>query len=225
MARRKRKNTETIGIIGLGKFGMCLAKELVANGKEIVSIDADENKVKEILKYSEFAYITDDLSRQNLLELGFDKCSIIVICIADDVATSVLTTLNCVSLGVPRVIAKASSEEHGNVLTRLGAETIYPEKDSALHLSKAITSNNIIDYISLSDTIEIIEVQLPSSYVGQTILDVDIRRKYGLNIIALERNGRISTKIETDNIFEEEDKLVVIGEKDDITAFLADNSD
>ncbi len=222
---RKKKNSDVIGIIGLGKFGMCLAKELVANGRNIVSIDSDEGKIKEILKYSEYAYITDDLSKQNLLELGFDKCKIIVVCIADDVATSVLTTLNCVSLGVPKVIAKASSEEHGNVLERLGAEAIYPEKDSALHLSKAIVSNNIIDYISLNDTIEIIEVQLPTSYIGKTILEVDIRRKYGLNVIALDRDNHISTRIPTNTAFEEDDKLVVIGEKDEIAAFLAANSD
>ena len=224
MARRK-KNSDVIGIIGLGKFGMCLAKELVANGKNIVSIDSDEGKIKEILKYSEYAYVTDDLSKQNLLELGFDKCKIIVVCIADDVATSVLTTLNCVSLGVPKVIAKASSEEHGNVLEQLGAEAVYPEKDSALHLSKAILSNNIIDYISLNDTIEIIEVQLPTSYIGKTILEVDIRRKYGLNVIALERENHISTRIATNTIFKEDDKLVVIGEKDEISSFLAANSD
>ena len=213
-----RKNA-TIGIIGLGRFGMSVAKELASSGKSILCIDKDENKVKEILNYCEYAYVTKDLSKANLEELGFGTCSIVLICIGEEIDTSVLTTLNVISLGVEKVISKAVSEDQGRILEKLGAQVIFPERDSAIQLSKVILSKNIIDFISLGNDIEVTEIAIGADQIGKTIIDLGLRNKFDLNVIALETNGRITTKILPNYKFQENDKIVVIGTKGDILKF------
>ena len=208
------RKSNTIGIIGLGRFGMNVAKELASSGKSILCIDRDEEKVKEILNYCEYAYVTKDLSKSNLEELGFGTCSIVLVCIGEEIDTSVLTTLNVISLGVEKVIAKA-----GRILEKLGAQVIFPERDSAIQLSKVILSKNIIDFISLGNDIEVTEIAIGEKQIGKTIIDLSIRTKYDLNVIALETNGRITTKILPNYKFQENDKIVVIGEKKDILKF------
>jgi trk system potassium uptake protein TrkA len=213
------RKSNTIGIIGLGRFGMNVAKELASSGKSILCIDRDEEKVKEILNYCEYAYVTKDLSKSNLEELGFSTCSIVLVCIGEEIDTSVLTTLNVISLGVEKVIAKAVSEDQGRILEKLGAQVIFPERDSAIQLSKVILSKNIIDFISLGNDIEVTEIAIGEKQIGKTIIDLSIRTKYDLNVIALETNGRITTKILPNYKFQENDKIVVIGEKKDILKF------
>ena len=216
MASKKR---ETVGIIGLGKFGMNVAKELASSGINILCIDKNDYKVREILEYCEYAYVTRDLSKSNLEELGFATCSTVIICIGEEIDISVLTTLNLISLGVKKVIAKAISEDQGKILEKLGAQVIFPERDSALLLSKALLSKNIIDFISLGNDIEVSEIAIGKNQVGKSIIDLSIRNKYDLNVIALETNGRITTKILPNYKFQGNDKIVVIGEKKDILKF------
>ena len=215
MVRKKA----TIGIIGLGRFGMSLAIELATSGKNIVCIDKDEKKIKEILNYCDYAFVSEDLTQKTLEETGFKECDTVVICIADSIDVSILTTLNVSALGVKKIIAKASSEDQGLVLEKLGAEVVYPEKDSADRLAKRILSNNILDFISLNEHIDICEVKVPKRYLGLTIRNCDIRNKFGLNIIALEAGDAISTNISPDYKFKEGDAVVLIGNKGDILNF------
>ena len=127
--------------------------------------------------------------------------------------TAIFATLNALSLGVNKVIAMSNTEEMGLVLEKLGAEVIYPYKDSADRLAKRILSNNVLDFISLNDEVEICEVKIPKSYIGTSIKDTDIRKKYGINIIAIEQDDKIITRIEPDYILKDTDTLVVLGEK------------
>ncbi len=207
------KKTSSIGIIGLGKFGMCLANELVNSGKEIVCIDKDEKKVKKALEFCEYAFVCEDITKANLEEAGFKECSAIVVCIGEHMDTAIFATLNALSLGSSKVIAMSNTDEQGLVLEKLGAEVIYPYKDSADHLAKRILSNNVLDFISLNDEVEICEVKIPKSYIGISIKDTDFRKKYGINIIAIEQGDKIITRIEPDYVLQNTDTLVVLGEK------------
>lgn len=213
------KNLETIGIVGLGRFGMSLAIELASKGKSIICVDKDEKKVKEMLDYTDYAYVSEDLTKETLEELGFKECGTVVVCIGEKVDASILTTLNVISLGVKKVIAKAGNEEQGQVLERLGAEVIYPDKDSADRLAKKILSHNILDFISLNENIEIVEITIPKRYVGVKLADTDIRKKYNLNIVAIERDEKIVINISPSHVFEENDAIVVVGNTDQIAAF------
>lgn len=216
-----KKKKATIGIIGLGKFGMCLAYELVQSGKKIVCIDKEEKKVKKALEFCDYAFVSEDLSKDTLEETGFKECETIVVCIGEHMDTAIFATLNALTLGVNKVIAMSNTEEQGLVLAKLGAEVIYPYKDSSDKLAKRILSNNVLDFISLNDEVEIIEVKVPSRYIGNSILDTNIRQNYGLNIIALEYGDRIETRIDPKYIFKEGDAIVVIGAKKDLRKFEA----
>ncbi len=209
----------SIGIIGLGRFGFSLAAELASKGRSVICVDKDEKKVKEILNYTDYAYVSEDLTKETLEELGFQECETVVVCIGEKIDVSILTTLNVISLGVKKVIAKAGSEEQGRVLERLGAEVIYPDKDSADRLAKRILSHNILDFISLNENIEIVEITIPKRYVGVKLAESDIRKKFNLNIVAIERDEEIDINISPNYVFEEKDAIVVIGNTNNIADF------
>ena len=209
----------TIGIIGLGRFGMSLAIELSSKGRNVICLDKDEKKVKEVLNYTDYAYVSEDLSKETLEELGFKECDTIVVCIGEKSDISILTTLNAISLGVEKVIAKAGNEDQGKVLERLGAEVVYPDKDSADRLAKKILSHNILDFISLNENIEIVEIAIPKRYIGVKLLDSDIRKKYNLNIVAIERDDNIDINISPNHVFKENDAIVVVGNTNNIAEF------
>ena len=204
------------GIIGLGRFGKALALQLAESGKEILVLDADEDSVREIREYTENAFIVKNLDKKTLLETGIQDCDVVVLCIGERIDTSILATLTLTSMGVPHVIAKASSADHGEILEKLGAEVVYPERDMALRLARRFDSSRILNYVELSENIDISKIPIPQKFVGKTILDLDIRRKFGLNIIAIEHDGEISTDILPDHVFKDDNAIFVIGSYDKI---------
>jgi len=215
------KGKATIGIIGLGKFGMRLAFQLTQSGKKIVCIDKEEIKVKKALDFCDYAFVSEDLSRDTLEETGFKECQTIVVCIGERMDTAILATLNALSLGVDKVIAMSNSEEQGLVLEKLGAEVIYPYIDSSDKLAKRILSNKVLDFISLSDNVEILEVKIPKKYIGISLIQTNIRKEYGLNIIAIEHDNKIETNIDPNYVFFANDCIVVIGETKNLKKFEA----
>ena len=121
------------GIIGLGRFGEALALNLAEVGADILVLDKDEEKVREMREYTENAFVIRSLDKRSLSETGIQNCNVAVVCIGEELDVSILVTLNLVSLGIPMVIAKATSTEHGEVLEKLGAEVVYPEPVSYTH--------------------------------------------------------------------------------------------
>lgn len=114
------------GVIGLGRFGYALATELAGSGAELLVIDKDEDKVREIREYTENAVVVNTLDKKTLTETGIQNCDVAIVCIGENMESSILTTLNLVAIGIPLVIAKATSAEHGEILEKLGAEVVYP---------------------------------------------------------------------------------------------------
>ena len=209
MAKKKM----SIGILGLGKYGMALAEALVSNGKEVACLDRDENKVKKALEYTDFAYVTEELSTANLLEMGFDQCETIVICIGEHMDSAIFATINALALKNVKVITMSNTDEMGRVLEKLGAEVVYPYKDSVEKLAKKLSSTNVLDFIALSDNIEICEVKIPKAYLNKAIRDTDIRLKYGLNIIAIRHDAEnIELRIDPEYVLKDSDTLIVLGE-------------
>ncbi len=215
---RKKQNT-AYGVIGLGRFGSALAVMLAQAGKEVIVIDRDESRVREMRQYTEHAFVSDNLTGETLREIGIQNCDVVVICIGEKVDVSILTTMCVIEMGVPKVIAKARSEEQGAVLKKLGAEVVYPERDMALRLGKRLISSTFLDYVSLCNSVEIRQIQLPEQLVGKTVEEINIRKKYKLNIIALERDSETDIEITPDDRFQAGDVLVVIGKVDNIDAF------
>lgn len=217
---KKKTNTDTsYGIIGLGRFGEALAITLAQAGCEVVVLDKDETKIREMRAYTECAFVTETLARETLEEVGLQNCDVVIVCIGAQVDVSILTTMRLIEMGVPRVIAKALSPEQGAVLKKLGAEVVYPERDMALRLGKRLLSNSFLDYVSLCDSVEICQIQTPESLVGRTVEESQIRKKYHLNIIAIERGNKTEIEVMSDYRFQKDDVIVVIGKVENIDAF------
>lgn len=125
MFKKSKNNKMTYGIVGLGRFGTALALDLAESGSEIIAIDSNEEKVREIREVTENAFIVNNLEKKTLIETGIQNCDVAIVCIGEHMDSSILTTLNLVSLGIPKVIAKAMSAEHGVILEKLGAEVVF----------------------------------------------------------------------------------------------------
>ena len=157
---RKQSEELSYGIIGLGRFGSALAYTLAEAGKEIMVLDCNEEKVRQIRGVTEHAYVVKDLQKETLRETGIQNCDIVVVCIGDKVDISILTTLNVINLGVPQVVAKANSPEQGEILEKIGAQVVYPEKDMAVRLAKRLISKRIFNLFELEQNIDIWDFQL-----------------------------------------------------------------
>ncbi len=212
---KKNKNTKnTYAIIGLGRFGMALALELAKSGAELVALDRDEEKVREIREYTDNAFVVTSLDKKTLSETGVQNCEVAIVCIAEAMDTSILTTLNLVSLGVPTVMAKSSSVEHGEILEKLGAQVIYPERDMAIRLANRLEASTMLDYIQLSEKLNISKLIASERMVGKTVLDVNLRKKFNVNIIAIENSGGLIEAVGPDYVFSKGDILFVSGSKE-----------
>ena len=208
------KNKKMIyGIIGLGRFGTALAHKLANMGAEILCVDKDEAKVSSIREITENAFISSNLEKKALSDMGFSNCDVVIVCLASAIDVSILTVMQLQNLGVKRIIAKAKSTEHGEILAKLGAEIVYPEQDMALRLANRLEMGHGLDFIELSDSVKVATFNVPNEFVGKTILEVSLREKFGLNIIAIENNGVVVDTIRPNYVFSEGDVLYLCGNK------------
>ena len=216
---KKNNEATSFGIIGLGRFGTALAISLAEAGKEVIVVDRSESKVKEVRQYTEYAFVSDDLSMETLREIGLQNCDVVIVCIGEKVDISILTTMRVVELGVPKVIAKAISEEQGAVLKKIGAEVVYPERDMALRLGKRLVSRDFLVYVSLDNSVEIRQIRNSDKNIGHSIEELGIRPKYNLNIIAIENDRTTNIEISPSYRLQPDDIMVVIGKVNNIDRF------
>lgn len=213
MFKSKKKEKLIYGIIGLGRFGTALACELSAAGSDMIIIDRNEERIDFAKDLTENAYIVKNLEKKTLIETGMQNCDVVVLCIGEQIDVSILTTLNLISLGIPKVIAKASSAEHGDILEKLGAEVVYPERDMAIRLAHRLETSQSLDFIQLSEKLNISKLLLPTKAEGKTVIDVNFRGKFGLNIIAIENQSEINESVRPEYVFKKGDVLYLSGSK------------
>lgn len=215
----KKNKDAAYGVIGLGRFGTSLAVTLAEAKKEVIVIDSDENKIKEMRQYTEYAFVAENLGLETLKETGIQNCDVVIVCIGEKVDVSILTTMCLIELGVPHVISKALSAEQGAVLKKLGAEVVYPERDMALRLGKKLMSNNFFEYVSLYNSVEIRQIQIAESLIGRSVQEIELRQRHKLNIIAIENGNETNIEVLPDYRFKKEDIIVVIGKVNNIDKF------
>lgn len=191
---KKKESATSYGVIGLGRFGSALATMLAKSEKEVIVVDQDENKIRQLRQYTDYAFVVDDLSTETLQEIGIQNCDVVIICIGEKVDVSILTTMRVIELQVPRVIVKACSLEQGAVLKKIGAEVVYPEKDMALRVGKKLLSNNFLDYISLDNSVEIRQISISDEMVGHSLEELKIRKNTDLISLQSKIMGKRPSK-------------------------------
>lgn len=216
----KIKNEKlTYGIVGLGRFGYALALALAETKEELMVIDYNEEKIRELREITENAFVVKNLDKKSLQETGIQNCDVAVVCIGEHMDTSILTTLNLVSMEIPTVIAKATSAEHGIILEKLGAEVVYPERDMALRLASRLETSRVLDFVQLSEKINVSKVQASENIIGKKVVELDLRPRFGINIIAIENNGIGIEVIKPDYIIRKNDILFLSGSKEGLLEF------
>ena len=209
-----------IAVIGLGQFGATLALHLTEAGHEVIAIDTDPETISRLAPDIEHIVQQDMLDEGAMEFLGLDDCDIIVVAIGDTLAASVLTCLKALKLGGPTVVARAQDADHAEVLTRLGAHrVILPEAESARHLADRLTYSGITDYFALSPSVHLVECSPLPEWVGKTLRDTNIRAKYGLNIVAIERTSGTVASPGPDEVIFEGDLVMAIGSAENVERF------
>ncbi len=215
----------TYGIVGLGRFGSALTAKLSEFGAELMVIDRDEERVREMRDYTDNAFVVASLDKKSLAETGIQNCDVGVVCIGAHLDTSILTTLNLVGMGIKKVVAKAISEEHGEILKKLGAEVVYPEQDMAIRLAVRLENSNVLDFMQLTEKINISKMLVPEWAIGKSVVETEFRSKFALNIIAIENAGNVVEHVKPDYIFREGDILFVSGSKDAVIRLLEQSTE
>ena len=199
-------------VVGLGRFGTQVARKLYELGCEVLAIDNSAAKVQQVSNDVTHAVVGDARDKEVLKALGAKDFDCAVIAIGDSLADSVLATMNLKELGVPKVVCKASDETHRQVLKKLGADqVVIPEQENADRLARSLASRNVLDYIELSDDYGIVEVPAPSSWLDKSLIELNVRAKLGVNILAIRRGGEITVSPSADFRIIQNDILVVLG--------------
>ncbi|GAB4072268.1 Ktr system potassium transporter KtrC [Barrientosiimonas marina] len=207
-------------VIGLGRFGGSICTELSEEGRHVLAIDADEDKINEFKNIASYAVIADSTDEATLKDLGIKNIDHVIVAIGDNIQASILTTVVLTDLGIKKITVKAQNDYHEKILNRIGADqVVHPERDMGKRIARNIISSNILDYLELSDDYSIVEVKAGKKMDGRTMIDLDIRARYGCNVVAVKREDSINVSPAADDVLEEDDTLIIIGADNDLSRF------
>ncbi len=207
-------------VIGMGRFGSSVAKTLSDLGYEVLAIDSSEQRTQEISNIVTHVVQADSTDEEALRSLGLRNFDVVIVAIGQDIQSSILTTIILKEIGVPKVVVKAQNELHGKVVKKIGADkVIYPERDMGQRVAHHLISSNILDYIELSDAYSIIEVQASRTLIGKNLRELDIRAKYGCNVMAIRTGSHMNIAPSAEDLIREQDVLVIVGKNEDLNHF------
>lgn len=204
-------------VIGMGRFGKSLVRELDRMGYEVLAIDSDENKVHDARDICTQAVEADATDEQVLKALGIGNFDVVIVAIGDNIQSNILAALILKELGVKKVVAKALNSLHGKVLNKIGTDLVlYPERDMAIKLAHSLASGSVVDFINLSNEFSIVELITPRKFVNKTLVENGVRRIYQVNIIAIKRGTDIIVTPDPQEKLLAQDILVVLGKNENL---------
>lgn len=208
---------KSYAVFGLGRYGIAVAKELVNNGADVLAVDIDEDIVNSAVADIPFCRCADITDPEVIKQLGISNVDVVVVAMANNLEASVMSVILCKEAGVKMVIAKCADEMQGKILCKVGADkVVYPENESGVRLAKNLLSAGMVDLIDLSEDISVIEIPVREKWVGKTLIELDLRKKYAINIIAIRNGEDILVNIDPNVQLSNEMQLVVIINKTDI---------
>lgn len=205
------KIKQSYAVFGLGRYGKAVARELVASGAEVLAVDMDENAVNAVsaeIPYCKCADVTDP---EVIRQLGIANIDVVIISMASNLEACVMATMLCKEIGVKTVIAKCSSEMNCKILGKVGADyVVFPERDSGVRLAKNLLSSGFVDVIELSRDISMLEMDMKPEWVGKTLIELNLRKKYSINVVAVIHGEEVNTVIDPEKPLLADEKLIVI---------------
>ena len=202
---------KTYEVFGLGRYGIAVARELINNGVEVIAVDADErivNAAADELPICKCADITDS---EVIRQLGISNVDVVIIAMANNLEASVMAVTLCKEIGVKTVIAKSANEMHQKILTRVGADkVVFPENESGIRLAKNLLSSGFVDMVSLAKNVSMIELDVKLEWVGRNLIELNLRKKYSVNVVAIRKGEDVSVDIDPHAPLQADDKLIVI---------------
>ncbi len=210
---------KSFAVIGLGRFGQSVVEELVKNDYDVLVIDKNEEQLKKISKKASHAMVLDTTDENALKDIGINAIDHVVVAIGHNIQDSILTTMILKELGVPRVTVKVQNAYHEKVVMRIGAdETVQPERLTGRRLAHRIMGDNIFEFYDLSENHSFIEIEVVEKVVGSTVVNLDLRQKHNINLVAIKRQEDIIIPTPT-TTFEEGDHIILIGTNKDLQKF------
>ena len=206
-------NKKTILLIGLGRFGLHIAKKLHELGHEVMAVDVNEERINQVVPYVTDAQIGNSTNEEFLKSLGINNYDLCIVTISDDFQSSLETTSLLKELGAKKVVSRAERDGQAKFLLRNGAdEIVYPEKQLASWMAIKYSADHILDYIKIDNEHAIFEVSVPKDWIGKTIGEIDIRKKYGINILGIKDGKKLNVNVTPSQILSLELSLLVIGD-------------
>ena len=202
---------KTYAVFGLGRYGRAIAKELVDNGAEVIAIDEDQDLVNEAAAFLPLCKCADVTEADVIERLGISEIDTVIICMAGNLEASVMAVTLCKEVGVNTVIAKCANEMHQKILLRVGADqVVFPENESGIRLAKNLLSSGFIDMISLSKDVSLVEIDVREEWVGKNLIELNLRKKYGINVVAVKSGETVSVNINPEEPLGSDKTLIVI---------------
>ena len=209
MAKKK-----SYAVIGLGRYGKAVARELLQNGVEVLAIDADPEVVSTVAKVIPHCKCADITKPGTIKELGIADMDAVVIAMASRLEDTVMATMMCKEAGVKKVVVKCANMLHQRMLLKIGADEVtFPEHESGVRLAKNLISAGFVDIAELSDEVSVIELEVKDEWAGKTLIELSLRRKYGINVVGIRKEDQLMINIDPEMLLRKEMTLVVIASK------------
>ena len=204
---------QTYAVFGLGRYGTAVASELVKSGAEVLAVDIDEERVNAVAGELPYCKCADVTEHDVLRQLGVANIDVVIVAMATNLEASVMTTMLCKELGVKTVIAKCSSDMNCRILSRVGADrVVFPESESGIRLAKNLMSSGFMDIIELSKDLSMLAMDVRPEWVGKTLAELNLRKRYSINVVAVIRDKRTSTLADPEMKLDPGMKLIVVAD-------------
>jgi trk system potassium uptake protein TrkA len=211
-------------VIGLGSFGSNVAKTLYEKGHEVLAVDKDKDRIEEVKAFVSHAVHMDADDKENLLALGIQDMDVVIVSLAHEMESSILTVLYLDEIGAERIVAKALTEDHKKILESVGAtEVIFPEKDMAIKTALRLSNPNVLEYLPLLSGVGIQEIAPPEKFIGKSLRELNLRNKYGIQILAVKEiiPEKITYIPQADFVIKDSDILIVMGEDKQLSKLMS----
>ena len=208
------KTNNTYAVLGLGRYGYAVAKELVETGAEVLVVDSREDVINDVVDEFPLCKCADITDEDAIAQLGISNIDVVIIAVASNLETSVMATTLCKDAGVKTVIAKCANERQCKILSKIGADkVVLPEYESGVRLAKNLLSSGFVDILELTNNISLVEFDVKPEWVGKTLIDLNLRKKYLINIIAIQKDNDVTTEIDPNKPLESGMKLIVVANR------------